>query len=323
METQNSLSQALYQMGFTTKSKKDTNQMQFERECNDKLEQICKKYDISIEHPMREEFEKSGKHVRHKSTQKYIEDKLRETEEETNRLKQINEEHKIKNDGLDYQIQQKEIKQKEIVGEIEKQKETRLEMNQSIKDAEEKEKWLINEVLNKGKEYNELEKQVKEFKSEIRNLVKEKEVLEQNIGSQKEENSKVKIEIEENKVELQNIKKELKGFEQDIIDKKAFNVSLPQEIEKKGILAKKEEIVFNRFEMNSFIKQIKEIVEKLNMWTRDVFNKVAEEKAKLDERTKQVEYIENYKEYKEDKKIESAEIVKLKMENTTLKGKTE
>ena len=196
-------------------------------------------------------------------------------------------------------------------------------MNQSIKDAEEKEKWLINEVLNKGKEYNELEKQVKEFKSEIRNLVKEKEVLEQNIGSQKEENSKVKIEIEENKVELQNIKKELKGFEQDIIDKKAFNVSLPQEIEKKGILAKKEEIVFNRFEMNSFIKQIKEIVEKLNMWTRDVFNKVAEEKAKLDERTKQVEYIENYKEYKEDKKIESAEIVKLKMENTTLKGKTE
>ena len=322
METQNSLSQALYQMGFTTKSKKDTNQMQFERECNDKLEKICKKYDISVEHPMREKFEKTGKHVRHKSTQKYIEDKLRETEEETNRLKQINEEHKIKNDGLDYQIQQKEIKQKEIVDEIEKQRETRLEMDQSIKDAEEKEKWLINEVLNKGKEYNELEKQVKEFKSEIRNLVKEKEVLEQNIGSQKEENSKVKIEIEENKVELQNIKKELKGFEQDIIDKKAFNVSLPQEIEKKGILAKKEEIVFNRFEMNSFIKQIKEIVEKLNMWTRDVFNKVAEEKAKLDERTKQVEYIENYKEYKEDKKRESAEIIKLKMENTTLKGKT-
>jgi hypothetical protein len=76
MTTQNSLTQALAQLGFYTENKSLTSQMKFERECNDYLESLCKKNNIDVKHPMREYHELTGKHIRHKSTHQYIYDKL-------------------------------------------------------------------------------------------------------------------------------------------------------------------------------------------------------------------------------------------------------
>lgn len=100
-KVQSSLSKALENMGFTNDGKKDTSQMKFERKCNDKLEALCNKYNIRVEHPHRKYYEINGKHIRHKDTHRYIYDKLQEAQNKTDELNKIIEEKKNEIKTLD------------------------------------------------------------------------------------------------------------------------------------------------------------------------------------------------------------------------------
>lgn len=100
-KVQSSLSKALENMGFTNDGKKDTAQMKFERKCNDKLEELCNKFNIRVEHPHRKYYEINGKHIRHKDTHRYIYDKLKEAQDKTNELNKIIDEKKNEIKTLD------------------------------------------------------------------------------------------------------------------------------------------------------------------------------------------------------------------------------
>ena len=214
MKKQNSLGQALTQLGFITEGRALTNQMKFERYCNDKLEALCKERGIFVEHPMREYAELNGMHIRHKSTHQYIKDELEKA------IKQ--KESAIKEYKMVWEDTQKKYEEK---GHIEKEIENK---NKEYDTLNEKMIENTRKYQNQNKIIEGLDLEITEKKNVTMTLDNEYVILKSkynnlnnnlNIILERKENEKEKIE-QPKMMSAEDIKARMqKDFDTDEIDK--------------------------------------------------------------------------------------------------------
>lgn len=155
LEVQNNLSAALKQQGFVSDSWGSTAQMKWERNENDCLESICRRYGFEVEHPMR------GTKQEHLTVEEYKAQKeLETTQEKLEKLKELPAGMMMVSKGRLMQLEEKE---KMYDGSIEK-----------IEQAKRDLRAASNAMQAYTKAYAQLQKDKEQFDNKVNQAANEK-----------------------------------------------------------------------------------------------------------------------------------------------------
>lgn len=205
LSVQNGLRRAYEEMGFTNQEKEAINKetgetitvfdreggakAQWIKDCNNLLEEICKKYGLEIEHPMQ------GKNAQRMQMNEY-----KETMEENEKLKQENSNLK----------KEKRLIQREIL-KIENEKE----------NLESENNFLYNENLKFDKEIDKKNFELNKAKNELENVENE-------INKMEEFGDRLHEDLEQEKENYELLKNKFQNLKNDI-EKSSLQYQLSQE----------------------------------------------------------------------------------------------
>lgn len=210
MEMQTALDKALRQQGFDkTVTMKDgkvanTPQIAWEQSENERLEKICNKYGIKVEHPQK------GQNVEHLNTQAY---------KATKKLEQLEDDiGKNKSVLQDVREQSKNIRTKNIMASASLNK-ARKELNELTDEVEDKKTELeeirgdVDHLLTVKRELNEDIEQIKDEKEQLQRDVQE---LNHDIYNLEAKKDSIESEITETQSKLDKLKGMLGDFERTL-----------------------------------------------------------------------------------------------------------
>lgn len=208
LKVQNSQTGALKEMGFKDKTKSNTAQMQWERELNDLLDNLCKEQNINVVHPMREAKEKEKEHSKHLNTYEYKAKKRKELENKINDLQK--------------QLDKKEEKIIDLTKQIEEQAKNisvnQIKYNDLTLQQKEVEKIKLpeykttllnkNEIVMKKEDFDffkkQNEEQIKQFNQIQQNNLINLQLFQTKLNKEKELIEEEKGRIAGEKIQLQN-----------------------------------------------------------------------------------------------------------------------